>query len=559
MHNIELKMIYLEGNSIIDVPSSTFQNNSGLEILDMSGNKINSIHQDTFMHNIELKELHLEGNSIRDVHSTAFRNNSRLEVLDMSGNEINSIHRDTFIHNPELKWLYLKQNSISDVNSSTFRNNSRLLHLYMSENKISSIHSDTFIHNTKLEILCLKVNNINEVLPSTFRNNSKLEHLDLSTNLLKEIHSDTFQHNVNLKFLSLGNNILDIINTSSLLGINPTYLDLSGNRIKSVDNSVFRKHGMLETLNLSGNMLQSLGSSVFKDCTNLRYLSLSENSLSEINKALFFGLEYLKYLDLSNNKIEKLNPRVFDSYSSSAKRQRHQVSRLSYINLAQNNIQTFNFDLYFPISSNSVSSNPTFQLDYLNVSSNRLTTLDVASMQWLNRTTAVTDLTANPWNCECSVLLEVWRGLKHKLTLQCASPRELEGKSWDVMEGFCSQPADDRNYTSRVAPSPDKERKEESEVSKPSGSPFILTITLIVSGVVLVCAIGGGVILVKVVKKRRNKPNNPEYEYDDVYVPRASYISVHSYEEVGPGRFSNSDYSYADVRSDSNMQQDTVM
>jgi hypothetical protein len=83
-------------------------------------------------------------------------------------------------------------------------------------------------------------------------------------------------------------------------------------------------------------------------------------------------------------------------------------------------------------------------------------------MQWLNRTTAVTDLTANPWNCDCSVLLEVWRGLKYKLTLQCASPGELEGKSWDEMEEFCSQSANDINYTSPVAVSPDTERKEES-------------------------------------------------------------------------------------------------
>jgi hypothetical protein len=143
--------------------------------------------------------------------------------------------------------------------------------------------------------------------------------------------------------------------------------------------------------------------------------------------------------------------------------------------------------LYVPISSNSDSSNLTFQLDYLNVSSNRLTTLDVASMKWLNHTTAVTDLTANPWNCDCSVLLEVWRGLKHKLTLQCASPRQLEGKSWNVMEGFCSHIADD----------------------KPN--PSVLTTAFIVTGILLVCTIGGGLIFVNVVKRRRKRPKTPKY------------------------------------------------
>ena len=51
------------------------------------------------------------------------------------------------------------------------------------------------------------------------------------------------------------------------------------------------------------------------------------------------------------------------------------------------------------MNSNSDSSNPTFQLQYLNLSSDRLTTLHVASMKWLNETTAYIDLTANPWNC----------------------------------------------------------------------------------------------------------------------------------------------------------------
>jgi hypothetical protein len=82
-------------------------------------------------------------------------------------------------------------------------------------------------------------------------------------------------------------------------------------------------------------------------------------------------------------------------------------------------------------------------------------------MQWLNHTTAVTDLTANPWNCDCSVLLEVWQGLKHKLKLQCASPRELEGKSWDEMEVFCSQPAED---TTSLTVSLSAGHKEDSKV-----------------------------------------------------------------------------------------------
>ena len=47
-----------------------------------------------------------------------------------------------------------------------------------------------------------------------------------------------------------------------------------------------------------------------------------------------------------------------------------------------------------------------------------------------------------------------------------------------------------------------------------------MTTTLIVIGVLLVCAIGGGLILVKVVKRLRKRPKTPEY--CDVYAPSAS-------------------------------------
>jgi uncharacterized membrane protein len=43
-----------------------------------------------------------------------------------------------------------------------------------------------------------------------------------------------------------------------------------------------------------------------------------------------------------------------------------------------------------------------------------------------------------------------------------------------------------------------------------SGVPSVVKINLIVVGVVLVCAVGGGVIWVRVVKGRKVRPKTPE-------------------------------------------------
>ena len=195
------------------------------------------------------------------------------------------------------------------------------------------------------------------------------------------------------------------INSSRLAnGSKLTYLDISGNRIRSLDNSAFKKLRQSETLILSGNMLQSLGPDLCTDCTNLRRLYLSGNNVSEIDIWSFHGLEQMEHLDLSNNNIQELNPLVFQNTLTSSRRQTPQVSKLKHLNLAQNKIRSFNFESYFPMSGNAETSTPTFQLEYLDISSNCLYFVDAELERSLNQTRTHIDLTGNPWERECSGL-----------------------------------------------------------------------------------------------------------------------------------------------------------
>jgi len=53
---------------------------------------------------------------------------------------------------------------------------------------------------------------------------------------------------------------------------------------------------------------------------------------------------------------------------------------------------------------------------------------------WLKDTATVTDLSGNPWKCECIALGEAWRELRQKLTLNCVSPEDRRGRTWDLIE-----------------------------------------------------------------------------------------------------------------------------
>jgi hypothetical protein len=127
----------------------------------------------------------------------------------------------------------------------------------------------------------------------------------------------------------------------------------------------------------------------------------------------------------------------------------------------------------------------------------------------------------------------------------------MQGKSWDVIEIFCSKPAKDMTYKSRItseAVSPNIEHAKVREVSKKGGGLSVITTALIVIGVLLVCAICGGLILAKVVKRLRNRSKTPEY--CDVYAARATNISTESYADVVSGP------SYISVESDTYVGSD---
>ena len=396
-----------------------------------------------------------------------------------------------------LIYLNLSQNNITKIWQRAFYSLADLEELYLSGHNITTLDSQKFYFNKRLQKPSLSRNGITFILQSTFQKNVWLNYINVNFNKLTSLDPDLFKNNVELVVVSLSYNRITDIHRSTFRNNNRLrHLDISGNKITLINPDTFIHNRELTFLYLQRNNIQKSATHHFADSNNWKSWTFRITTLR--NWILLYPQHFIQYKPTKSPSVEAETPQPASKYDTA-----------------------FNFEFYFPMIGNSGRSTPTFQLDYLNVSSNRLTTLDVASVKWLIQTTAVTDLTPNPWNCDCSLLLEVWRGLKHKLTLHCASPRELQGNSWDVIEKFCSL----------------------------VGGPSVVTITLILIGVLLVCAIDGGIILVIVVKRRRNKPKTPEY--CDVHASRASYVSIHSNAEIGARPSYVAVQSYTDVDSDS--------
>lgn len=84
----------------------------------------------------------------------------------------------------------------------------------------------------------------------------------------------------------------------------------------------------LQVVNLSGNKIEGIRETVFYDAPNLENLDLSDNQISEFSSVAFEKLNSLKILDLSQNQITSVPFELFQPLNS-----------IVYLNLRYNRIQ----------------------------------------------------------------------------------------------------------------------------------------------------------------------------------------------------------------------------
>ncbi|XP_043260839.1 adhesion G protein-coupled receptor A3 [Colletes gigas] len=130
----------------------------------------------------------------------------------------------------------------------------------------------------------------------------ELVQLDLSKNKIYTIEANTFKNLTNLKRLDLSQNNVTSIGEGCFNGLeNLERLDLSKNQISTIDAYSFRKLTNLKRLDLSGNNISIVIPSLFHDLLALEHLKLNENRLTTLKEGTFSGLKSIKQLDLSNN------------------------------------------------------------------------------------------------------------------------------------------------------------------------------------------------------------------------------------------------------------------
>jgi Leucine-rich repeat (LRR) protein len=314
--------------------------------LDLSFNDIVYLDSNvTFQSMHSLKCLNLSNNRLKSIHPHAFGYLFNLTILRLGFNRISSLKFLIKLNN--LEYIDLEHNMLSSIDEDDFRFTFNLVALNLNSNPIKSIHENAFERLNCLNSLKLS----NTSLHTLFLSHD-LKELDLSYLNFSMIG---FMNLSNLEWISLAHTKTNI--SYSLFLSNLTrYVDFSLNLFQWDDFKMFDILGdALDTLILRQTNLQQLDQIDFRALTNLKRLDLSFNNLTHISSEAFETfVSNLEYLDLSSNLLYEFNLIL---------------NKLIYFNLENNRIEKIHnvmLDYFlieiFKMANNRLKTYPTFAM-----------------------------------------------------------------------------------------------------------------------------------------------------------------------------------------------------
>ncbi|XP_065915191.1 uncharacterized protein [Dysidea avara] len=316
LKNLNLSSNYLTSEEGGHLLANVIQNNTDLEILNLSFNNIHlsakaileALSKVANLRALSLSNTNLSNRVIDDL-ANAVKSNTLLTVLRLSNNNLQSSAIRLLQALKELSHLVqldLDDNNMSyqvvDGMAEVIRNNTHLEVLCLSNNNLQS--SVTVVlcalkEISKLKTLKLSCNNISgkvaEDLADVIINNTGLEELYIDDNHLQSSAVTILQalkQISTLRVLHLGcNNMPEVV-----------AVDLAG---------VIQNNSYLEVLFLNNNRLQSSITVVLqalKDISNLKKLNLRNNNISGTNlhdfKDVFLSNTCLEEVYLGNNDLQ---------------------------------------------------------------------------------------------------------------------------------------------------------------------------------------------------------------------------------------------------------------
>ena len=341
----KIKELILKNTNLTSLKKIRFEFFPKLEVVDLSGNKLENLNLSQFYSLFSLKKLFLSKTCLKTIDSFEFKKLEQLVVLDLSFNELEIIKKSCFENSTYIRVIDLSYNKITFIESGTFKSLKALAELNLKANSLKIFCMDEFVVSS-LRSLTISQNEINylnfdelnneiydnrddlfyaiDTLDFSFNNLrifeskyyfkvNKLVHIAINDNQLQNITQATFLYLNQLQDISLSNNLIDYIEPYSfykLLLLRSLLLD--NNKISYLEKYTFHGLFRLQKLDLRNNSIKIIESSYFSDLNSLVYLNLGYNSLQLIEHYSFSNLNQLADLYLNGNTDVNIETKSLD-------------------------------------------------------------------------------------------------------------------------------------------------------------------------------------------------------------------------------------------------------
>ncbi|KAH6926698.1 hypothetical protein HPB50_021213 [Hyalomma asiaticum] len=161
----KIKTINLSFNRIADI-SVTFRGLTELRAVFLKSNSISSVSDGTFQDNVRLVKIDLSFNNIAWIGMDAFKGLVNVNILNLERNRILSLNF-SLSGLPKLEYIDASYNAILTLESGEFQNNRHLIKVTLKENNITNVQG-AFIAATGLLYLDLAGNQVKLLRRSDF-------------------------------------------------------------------------------------------------------------------------------------------------------------------------------------------------------------------------------------------------------------------------------------------------------------------------------------------------------------------------------------------------------
>lgn len=367
-----LQVLDLSDNKITRLESNSFKSLKNLISFEISNNPLNgNLEENTFEGLNSLPSLDISCTLLTTIQNGSFNGMAQLINLNISRSQIKTLQFNSFIHTGAMETLDLSHNKITEFNINNTQI-SNLNILYLNNNNIKALDSQNFGQMLHLTKIIISYNNLEQIETHAFKYQKDLRVLDVSynpnlmfnvylinnTNNLDGLHLSGIKtgmtfgdiENVPLSHITISNSSIADVKELKLNGLKHLdYLELSHNKISTVDFDCFSNISTLRTLDLSYNKITYIQPGALKDNTMLHSLNISHNYLTSITYGIFRGLIYLQTLDISYNNIDNLQNERF-----------YEVRSLTVLIVDHNRIETINAEEFLgtSLSKLSIGDNP---------------------------------------------------------------------------------------------------------------------------------------------------------------------------------------------------------